>query len=415
MKRAVALFLSAALAILPASAQVVNSYAPKVIPNYTANGGLPHWQACRTAVKAGTGSCIVLIAPGESTSVGEGAFYNDTATDAHAGAWPNELAVLLGFPNVGINAETQSVMGDASISSFGTYDTRVTLNGWTALTAAFVLGGNGWVNNDTTAFVFNPTDPSFPSGPTIQTDSIDVYWVGGPSDPASLTVDTGGSPICTISMISVAGSLNKTTCTTTLGANTYNLKCSLATFDDCVIATIHAYNSAQSRVSILNGAAAGATVTEYVSNTGNGFDPIASIATYAPKLCIGGLVGNDAIAQTPIVTFTANLTSFVNGCKSSGADMLLFTGLPFGANTSPLTVEQYQAAVIAVAASANVPVWDSLSTFGATSSSNLVASWERPIPAGWNASLPGVANNSTHWSAVGYLYFASVILQILTQ
>lgn len=388
------------------------------IPNFTANSGLPNWKTCRTKVKAGTGSCTILVAPGESTSVGEDAFFNGTASDAHAGAWPNQLAVLLGFPNVGINAETQSVMGDQSISPLSTYDTRVTLNGWSPLTSVFVLGGNGFVNSDATAFTFNPIDPSFPSAPTIQTDTLDVYWVGGPLDAASLTIDTGGAAVCTIPMNTApsATALNHFSCKTTLAANTYNLKCLNSSGGDiCIVATVHAFNSAQSRVSIFNGAAAGATITEFSASTGGGFDPIASIAVYSPALCIGGLLGNDAIAQTPIATFTADLTSFVNGCKTNGADVLLFTGLPFGGDTSPLTVEQYQAAVIAVATSTNVPVWDSLATFGSTSGASLVSSWQRPIPAGWNGGAIGGPNDITHWSVAGYLYFATIVSQILQQ
>jgi hypothetical protein len=490
MKWIIAAISAICLTLTPTAAQRVSTsptynYLP--IPNYTANGGLPHWQACRAQVKAGMGSCMILVAPGESTSVGEDAFFNGTASDAHAGAWPNELAIALGFPNVGINAETQSVMGDQSISPYGTFDTRVTVNGWTPLSAVFALGGNAWVNNDTTALIFNPTDPSFPSAPTIQTDSIDVYWVGGPSDsaklnitatqnsgtsgtatsssmtltfasapavnpttgaaafiygagiptgttvssynsgtltmtlsaaasvPAGSTLSFNPSTICSISMTAPATALNKNTCTTPLGPNVYASSSSSATFDSSVIATEHAYNSAQSRVAIFNGAAAGATITEFVSNTGNQYDPIASIAVYEPTLCIGGLLGNDAIAQTPIATFTADLTSFVNGCKAQNADVLLFTGLPFGGNTSPLTVEQYQAAVISVANTANVPVWDSLSTFGATSSSNLVSAWQRPIPGGWNGGAIGGPNDFTHWSVAGYLSFATYISQILQQ
>lgn len=477
--------LALVLAIGPAGAQ---SYGPAgnssvVIPNFTANGGLPNWKACRAQVKAGSGSCNILIAAAESTTTGHGSFYANDANDAHSGAWGNQLATLMNLPGTNINFETQSITGTAShaVGIFGAFDTRATVNGWLAYAGVFVIGGSAWTNGDTTAFTFNPTDTaSYPNTPAIQSDTLDIYMAVGPGATDSTTVDIGGSPICTFTNVAASNQLIKNTCSVPLGANTYNIKCTTASLAECTFILLHAYKSTVPRVAIFNGAAAGSVIAEFNSTTtGSNIDPIASIATFAPKLCITMELENDwlatAGAQTTIATFTTQLTAWVNGCKAAGADVLLLTGLPDGsggpiisftsnsagtttlttlsvtgtivagqtltgtgipggvtiisqltgtpggagtyqtssattltnvATTAMIPYASYQAAVIAIAAATNVPVWDSLTTFGTFSNGEA---------AGWLGSCCGGATELNHKGVAANVYIASIIQQILLQ
>ena len=372
------------------------------IPNFTANGGLPKWQSALATVKAGTGNAKIVII-GESTSTARGTMFVGDTNDAHSGAWPHQLSIQMGMPGTAINFENNSVVGDSSVGTAGlnAFDTRVTVNGWTELLTPFVPGGFAFSNNDTTAFVFNPNDTaSYPSAPVIQTDTIEILVAGGPSDTASITIDTGGAAICTIPLLNVT--LQVSTCTTTLGTNTYNVKCNTASAGFCVFGMLHAYNSAQKHVAVFNGAAEGATITEFAQATA-----LSVLGQYQPDLCIIMDIGNDYFNQTPLATYSADLIAVANECKITG-DVLFTTGLPYGVSASPLTLAQYQATVVSAASSLNAPVWDSLSTFGANS-------WANYTPSGLNASCCGTANDTTHYSVGMHALLGATFKQILTQ
>lgn len=382
------------------------------IPNFTANGGLPKWQACRAKVLAGTGNCTILWI-GDSVSTGHGSLFNVTANDAHSGAIPNELAAIL-RQDAGLNVQTNSVTGNNLVSPTSTFDTRITLHGWSPFTGAFVIGGNAWANNDTTAFTFKPTDTaSYPSTAPLLTNTIDIYWVGN-SSGTSITIDIGGSAICTIPVTTTP--FNKTTCTTGSAAanNTYNIKCVSASAGNCAFTSIVARNSAVSEVSIINGSADGATIVQFNTNTSQPYDPVASISLFAPDICVmGSTVGNDATAQTPIATYSADLTNIVAACKVTG-DVLMLTGFPYGTTTSPLTIAQYQAAIIAVAAANSVPVWDSYKNYGNSSGAGTTG-WTQNMGAAWNAVDNGGAADAGHWSVSSNMNAANKIEQILLQ
>lgn len=399
------MFVAAFFLIVPLATAAEATSTRFAVPNFTLNSGFPNWKSCRVKVKAGLADCNVLIIS-DSTSTGHGSFFHENASDAHSGAWPNQLAALLRMS--GINAQTANVTGNSNIASYAAFDTRVTLNNWKAYPDVFVLGGSTWINTDTSAFTFNPTDTaSYPSAAPVLTDTLDVYWIGQTSARGgTLTVDTGGAPICSIDT-AAAYQLTKTTCTTSLGGNIYNLRCGNA---NCAFTAIVARNSRKSQVNILNAAADGARISKFTSNTGYPWDPLTSIATFAPALCIIDEIGNDAGAQTSIDSYTASLTAVVTACQSAGADVLLTTGLPYGGSSSPITVPDYQAAVIAVAKATNVPVWDSLTTYGGP-----IAGWTAALPAGWNASCCGGDADRAHWSIASNVYEATMISLMLLQ
>jgi hypothetical protein len=460
------------------------------IPNFTANGGLPNTKACLARLKSGGAGCKILFM-GDSSVAAYGSFY--TLPYPHAGAMPNQLRALMNLPSNGsINATTQNMTGDAG-ASWPTFDSRVTLNGWTAFTGIFVLGYHLWQNNDVTAFVFDPTDSvGFPGASINQTDSIDVYalayaaganmtvastqnsgtsgtatssstaltfasapsvapttntpiYGGGipsgttvssynsgthtitlsqaASVPAASTLSYNPATICTIPLLnSVATTYLKTTCKTTLGPNVYSLTCASGTALACPLGILDAYNSTVPSLDIINGAGVGAIAEQFGGNTGNPEDPMASLSVVQPTLCVFLGIGNEATAQITIATFQAALAAMITGCKTwggtvasgQGADFLMLTSFPFEGDSSPITVEQYEAAMVATANANNVPVWDSLATFGGASL-GIAGSWQ-------NFQIGGATNNccgdatidGTHMSVGLYMLGAKYLSDIIT-
>jgi hypothetical protein len=389
----------------------VNAPTPNsAIPNFTANAGLPHWKTCRNQVKAGTGSGCNIVVMGTSLSTGHGAFFNTTGSDARSGGWPVQLATIGNF--YGINFNIATVTGDNSIAAYAAYDTRVTLNGWTEVSTLFTLGGGIFSNNDTTALSFNPTpSTTYPNAPTVNTNALDIYFIGAAPPTASITIDIGGSVICTYPVQRSGFTFEKHTCAVPLGANTYNIKCSLATATECLPVMLNAYNSTVPVVTIFNAAADGSTMENFATNTSNPFDPVATLSAVQPALCIIDSVVNDAAAQTALATYTASLTYIIQGCQAQGADVLVMTEKPGGANTSPITIDQYRAAAVATANSLNVAVWDSMKTYGGAN----VAAWQAVQPTGWNAVNGGGAADAAHYSGFSQAWDAGVVMNILLQ
>jgi hypothetical protein len=423
MKQLFVAVTALSLAGTPALAQYVAASSNKnyvAIPNYNANGGLPHWQACRQAVINNTADCNVLII-GESTSIGHASFYNEDASDAHSGATANQLANILRAYHV--NAQTNSISGNQNTvasAAYGSFDTRATINGWCQANTtgfSYTFGGYHWLACDTTAFTFNLTDPSYQALATtpVKTDTLDVYYLG--EGGGTLTVDTGGSPICSINTSSASPTFNKTSCSTTLAANTYNLKCSTAF--TCFWNTIVARNSAIKQVSIINGAFDSATVEQYTTATsitgctsGCPWDPLPVIKQFAPALCIVMDIGNDQQNNTPIPTYTSNLTNIVNACKSSG-DVLLMTGFP-STLPGPPGGSPYVAAALGVASATNSPVWDTIAAYGGYT--DTVSGWySMGMNAGWNGVNNGGTPETAHWSSASNVYQATILSMILLQ
>lgn len=401
-----------------AGAQRVSSSGNRlyqVVPRYYANRGLPNTKACIQNVINGVSDCNILVL-GESTSTSQGSTYQESVGDMHSASWVNVLANLMRFQ--GINAQTNSVSGNLSLgaaSGYGTADTRVTINGWFNCSlggfCGVSFGGYNWLAGDTTAFVFNPTDPSYDlaANAPVQTDSVDIYYrtiAGSGSD--TIAIDAGASTLCTLSLFNGTGSdsFTKSTCTTTLGTNTYNLKCS-GSFT-CLWNTIVARKSSTKQVSLINGSAGGMKVTDYVAGSGSGgaqqpWDTLQVIPVLTPKLCIILDVGNDSGAGTPIATYKAGLTSLANACSGAGADVLLISGFPG-------YVGIYQQGVVDTANTLNVPVWD----LGSYTTADYFQNFG--MNAGWNATPPGGGPyNTAHFSVGMNSWFAEKIRQIILQ
>jgi hypothetical protein len=82
---------------------------------------------------------------------------------------------------------------------------------------------------------------------------------------------------------------------------------------------------------------------------------------------------------------------------------------------SPITIEQYQAAILAVAASTNVAVWDTLKTWGQTSGPGVTGWTSTGMNSGWNPGCCGQAADMAHWSVANNVYAATLIAMMLLQ
>lgn len=426
-----------------ALAQFATISAPprRPISNFTVNGGLPQWQACRAKVIANSSNCTVLII-GESTPRGWGAMFVGTAADAASGAWPVQVAQQLQHI-YGFNAQANSIAGSGNvgnIAAFTTYDTRVvTANNWAIYNGTCTginmwPGGCGFSNQtDSTTFEFNPKDTTtYPSAPTVPTDTIDVYSlnvnVSVGFGVLSINVN-GGSALGTINQDgSGATTETKTTFTTGVAPadNTWKLACTTKNTYGCFFDAIVVRNSLVSEASFINIGIGGATVALW--NTAAGpqpNNPLAEIQNvYEPDLCIIQDQGNDQNAGTDITTYKTDLTNIINACKATG-DVLIITSQPSepGSGSNPYydTQQTYVTAQQQVAAAANVPIldwWTAMCGTVSGSGSGSTCSrggWLAGVAHGWNGSFNGLTQDVVHQGPYAYGTLASLIAQILME
>lgn len=397
------------------------------IPNYTKNGGLPKLQACRqkVIVNSPVTNCKVLII-GDSTPAGYGASFNAMGSDARAFSWPTALAAILSKPPYNLNSSATSILGSANAGTIGAYtgyDTRANAGTWSlgSCTSGPCFGGSSGVfdNTDaTSAFAFNPADSASFTSNTVSSDTLDVIALTY-SGAGTLNISVnGGSTIGSINL-DAANSFVEQTFSTTLGANTWDLKCSANFTAGCLFLMVRSYNSAQSEVSILNAGWSGSKTGDWV-NTGNTpWDPLSTITKIAPTACIIDLLINDEIAGTATATVSTNSQTLITQCKNAGADVLLVSPEPISpASVSYATQQTYMALYRSLATSNNIPLLDVFATLcGATSGATCPnGGWNAGMGAGWNASAITTAPDVVHMSVAGYTpNFAEPIAQVLMQ
>jgi lysophospholipase L1-like esterase len=368
------------------------------VPNYTPNIGLPIWRACRDRIRAGTIDQCPVVLISESTGAAFDATYATITNDASCCGLDRALAGILRTV-YGVDAQTNNFLGNRAIDGFSggssaaylEFDTRVTsLGNW--IIATFIgpqfPGGFPFVGGNT-AITFHPTDVvSFPSTPAINTDRIDLYAVY--TGTANMTVKVGATTLCTIPP---GLSNTKQTCNATRGDNTYSINCDVQF--QCNFAGASARDSTAHQVVILNASFGGATVAQQAST-------IDILDQMAPVLCIINDLGNDQGQSTPVNAFIASNQTIISRCKLTG-DVLMTTGV-VGNNPT------YPPAVVTVAATNNVPVWNSAALGGASG-------WSPPTNDnyGWDGAWDRAALDPNHPGAAGYAVWASFVAQILMQ
>jgi hypothetical protein len=414
--------------IIPTCGGQSSSSGTALIPNYIANGGLPHWQACRAKVLAEAGNCKIMVI-GESTPAGGVAFFGADVADQRAGAWPSQLStVLRQFYN--LNARSNSIAGDSGLGAamYATDDTRVTLNDWTvfesgACIGTFSVGSCPWQTTKSDAnFVFQPGDTgTFPSNFPVVTDTLEIWSlaIGGYSGTITVNVN-GGSTLATIS--TGASNAFQHTIVTTGAApadNAWNIVCSTPNRRGCLFQVLLARNSTVSEVSIINAGWAGATVGDWTARTGNPQDPLLAIEAIAPDLCIIQDDGNDILHGTNLEVFLSNKEAIVSACQMSG-DALILTSQPQSQATNTYDVQQkYISADYAAATAKNVPILDwfkmMCGTVSGTGGSAIASKdcWQAGMGSAWNGAWNGARADPVHQSVSAYSVLAVLLAQIL--
>jgi hypothetical protein len=429
MNRFITGLLAISLALAPAAAQRISTTPSKnyvAVPNYTANGGLPKWQACRAKLKAGTSNCKILVI-GESTPAGWGSGWqtNDYGY-ARATAWPSQIAAILPLA-YGVPASANGVFGNAgaggvangTAAAFAAYDKRVTQNGWAPNVDTFLTAGGNLFFNDTnsTAFAFDPSNTAqFPTALAVQTDTL-VFFPGltSASEVFSIAVN-GGSSLGTITDNTT--SFAPHSFTTTLAHNVWDISCPTLGSFGCYFGGFYAYNSAVKQVLMINAGWAGATVGNWNTSDGQPWDPLLAIEAVAPDLCLIQIDGNDAGAGTSIPTFVADKEAMVTACQMSG-DAMIITSQPAPPSGTPYaTVQPYIQADYTVATAKNIPILDWFLTLCGADSGGACPNggWNAGEQAGWGPQNFG-SNGSTdpHQGPPAYGVLASYIAQILMQ
>jgi hypothetical protein len=396
-----------------------------VIPNFTANAGLPHWKTCRANVIANTGNCLVLFI-GESTTSGQGTLYSANSNDNRSTAFPSEVSAIL-TAEYGINSSATSVAGDQNVgnaAAYAAYDTRTVFTNWFAADGGIITIGHEGLGSGTGGgtLTFNPADTTtFPSN-VHNTNALE-FWGAALLTAGSIAVNVnGGSTLGTINE-NVSSVYLHQVITTGAGAaaNTWNFVCTPSSLG-CHLGVIRAYNSAVSEASMVNAGWDGATVANWNTSTSSPWDPLPAIETVAPTLCVITIYGNDAIAGTAVATYKASLQNIITACLASG-DVLLDTDNVLNPTVTCSggagglcdygTQHNYEQAIISLATTNNVPVLDYWNIMCGWTGSTCARGFLTGMGQAWNAVLTTTPDGA-HQGVAASLQ-ANLIAQILAQ
>ena len=293
------------------------------------------------------GTRFAIWSLGDSTTVGG---YAGGTTNAVAGSWPRYLSEFLS--NAGLQSGWQNFMGDHATygtTSLQAVDQRVTLGaGWTAFTGVgFCIGGYPQSNTSNT----NPIT----FAPTIQTDTLEVYYLDGSgtyddftilSGAAGATVPTTGGSVT----VAKTNTIKKAVATYTLGTNIWNVAKANVNSNNLLIMGMVAYNSAVPEIQLLNCGCFSQKIS-FLTDETYYFNPFSAIkqatnATNGNPLAIINLGINDWINSTTPTAFYATLTSVVTQYKSHGTEVLLVVPVPTNPASSAPSTLSAQAAIV---------------------------------------------------------------------
>lgn len=299
-------------------------------------------------VKSGTANFSVLCM-GDSTTAG----YNGISTANEVGnSWVRRLADQL--TAMGIQAGWQNVIGDhnatGNLAGLSAYDTRVSSvpAGWGQFgTPGNYLGYDLFYNNSTT----NPLTFT----PTVQTDSLDVYYldISGyspitiKSGAAGATTPTTGGTVT----ITGASTIKKATATYTLGSNVWTIAGNGTA--PVILVGWSAYNSANREISLLN-CGNGGQSSGQITHAAQFWESLSSISSGASALiCPLAIISfgiNDGVYNTGSALY-GNLSTAIAALQAArdangnGTDVLLMIPPP----SSTASVSAAQQAIIVAA------------------------------------------------------------------
>lgn len=347
------------------------------------------------------GTRFNVLCLGDSTTAGG---YAGGVSNAIAGSYPRFLSDMLTAS--GIQCGWQNFNGEHNINGTSTLpviDTRVTLgSGWAPFTSGgYCIGGYPLINSsNTNQITFTPT---------IQTDTLDVFYLDGSGAYDNFTIGTGAAGATTPTTggsVTVAKSnlIKKATATYTLGSNVWSVKKANANSDNLLIQGMVAYNSAQPEMQFLNCGAFGKKLS-FLQDSTYYFNPLSALttsgnATYGNPLAIIDFGINDWISGTDPSTYLSQLTALVTAYQNAGTEVLLVVPVPTNpASSAPPTLAAQAAIarqIYAVAAAKNCAVVDLTYRWGSYAAAN---------PLGYYGDA------ITHPSKLGYADVAMAIRQ----
>lgn len=274
-----------------------------------------NWRKAVANVRSGAKRATIAVI-GDSTTMGAGA--GSGGSGGLTAAYPHGfVAALAARLSDYVPTSFQSICGgQASLVSYPTYDTRVTLGaGWTT-SGGGTIGATffAFANGSATELTFTP-DAAF--------DRIKVWYYRAPgqgtvavsvdSDPSLGTINTAGAALYTSQTFNCA--LGEHEVVLTAGNNG-------ALFIGAVIT----WNSAVPAIDMIQAGWYGSIAGSW-DDTTPAFAPMACLAAFAPDLTVVNLTINDSNAGTAIGTYKAAMAQIVETGQASG-DVLFMVGPP---------------------------------------------------------------------------------------
>lgn len=287
------------------------------------------WRKAVANVRTGAGRGTLLFI-GDSTTMGAGAGTGGTV--ALNAAYPRSLAARAAsiLNSTFVTTQLNSVWGSqATLVSYATYDTRVSLGtGW-AMSGGGTLGSNfmRFTNGATGTLAFTPT---------ASCDTVKIYYYVA-SGQGSFTVDVDGG--ASLGTINTNGTTNYTSTTYTFAAGTHTINLNAQNNGSLFVGGIVPQLSTTPAIDVVLGAWYGARAGTF--NAAGGFGPLTAMRALAPDCTVVNLTINDSNAGTPFATYQANMVGIIEAAQESG-DVVLMIGPPSGTqNATDGVLDQY--------------------------------------------------------------------------
>lgn len=371
--------------LTPESPNLTSELGTDYVFNYNPRTTLAKWRAALAKVRLGTSDAKIMCC-GDSTTFGKGSAAD--ATTGTAGSYPRRLAQILN-----LNTLNPSFLGLAVTNTASSPDSRWAMGaGWSRYSGVGI-GNISFYKTLSSAgdLVFTPT---VASGPTITTDSFEIYVLHYSSQGTATITATGGTPVNVPSGLSA--SIVKYTAAPLARLSTNAVTITKTGAGNCWVLGIEPIDTTIKSVRVAN---AGVSSTQLVGSwdqSGNVYDSSDCIVAYAPDLTIISLGINDATAGTvTAAAYSTALQILITAAKTSG-DVLLMSPYP-STGASILAFESaYGDVMRSLAITNNCIYFDLFNYFGAT-----------------NPGTPFDSGDSVHPSSSGYYDIAQAISRYL--
>lgn len=305
------------------------------------------------ASQAALGTSFGVLCIGDSTTQGSDGLGTANCVSR---SWVRRLADAMTAK--GVKTGWQNVLGDrrsdSQASTINAVDSRVTAlpSGWVLANGLGIIpgiGGQAFYNNTNT----NP----FTFTPTVQTDTLDVFYFDL-SGYDTITVKSGAAgatAATTGGSIVPAGSnrIKKATATYTLGSNVWTVQKANANGSTLILTGMSAYNSTLPEISLYN-CGCGGQAASYFNGTTQFWDTLSMVTLSGSgllcPLAIIMLGINDWYLGTTQAAMTATITAIVTALQAAGTEVLLVVPVPSVVAIASLAAQSaIQTAIVNVA------------------------------------------------------------------